>query len=150
MIIIIMIWTDEDILRIRNRDPNTFEKIYTYYKDKVYNYLIIKTNNNHDITEDIFSETFHSALMSAPKLKNTKNILGWLLQIANRRFNDHLRVKYREQKYINIVQKEDCVVKDTVEKLHDKEKFLLLDTAINNLKQEYSQILKMKYIEKKS
>ena len=69
-----MIWTEEDFLKIRARDPKIFSKLYKEYKTNIYNYIIIKVNGNKDIADDIFSDTFHSAFVSAPKLKNVNSL----------------------------------------------------------------------------
>ena len=150
VIIIIMVWTNDDLYKLKNRDRGTFERMYNAYKDKIYTFLIIKTNGNKELTEDLASETFHSAILSASKLRNTKNIFAWLIQIANRRFYDSLRSKYREDNYLSNYHENNTYSKDIAASIDNKEKILLINTSMDNLKQEYSSILKMKYIEDKS
>ena len=69
-----MQFSKEDLEKIRKRDSTIFEKLYKLYKDKIFQYIYIKTNKNIQMTEDIMSETFYSAILSAPKLKSTKNM----------------------------------------------------------------------------
>jgi DNA-directed RNA polymerase specialized sigma24 family protein len=88
--ILIIIITENDLKKIRERDPEIFTNIYNEYKKKIYNFIIIKTNGNTYAADEIFSETFYSALVSAPNIKNVDNILGWLLSIANRRLYDYI------------------------------------------------------------
>lgn len=145
-----MVWTNEDLQKIRCRDPETFEKVYSEYKTKVYNFLVIKTNGNTFLTDDLFSETFHSALLSAPRLKNTRNVLAWLLQIASRRFNDYLRKEYRNKKYLNEAAYSQSSFDNNTEALEKRERDLTLQAAIDTIKPEYRDILRMKYIDMKS
>jgi len=150
--IIIFIWTDEDLDKIKKRDPKILDRIYKEYKDKVYNFLIIKTRGNSSIVDEVFCETFHSVLISAPKLKTAKNIQAWLLQIASRRLNDFLRKEYREKRYLDSIKNKENTVYES--KAHDdvekNQEILMINMALKNVKDKYKKILNLKYIEKKS
>lgn len=150
MILIFVILSEKEFLLFKERNTEVFEKVYRNLKDTVYNFLIIKTNGDYTSTEEIFSDTFHSALVSAPNLKSTKNIQSWILQIASRRFIDHLRKKYRDKKYQDIIQQNQRIPSDMTEILHNKEKILLMNMALQNIKDAYSNVLRKKYIEDKS
>lgn len=148
-----MKFTEEEFKRLRQQDPAIFTKLYTMYKDKIYTYLSIKTKYDKSVIFDILSDTFFSAYKSVPGLKENQNIYNWLLTIANRRFNDYLRKKFREDKHQTAIQNEidpidysDHVVDDILE----KEKKLLIRSALDNLKPEYRDVLKMKYIYEKT
>lgn len=150
MMIIFIIFYDEDLPRIRKRDPEVFEQIYREYSQKVYNFLIVKTNGNTHLAEEIFSDTFHSALKSAPGLKSVKALQSWLIQIANRRFIDYLRKKYRDKPRSEVPQDlADCRV-DLTESIIAKDKVILLNTALNNINEDYRAILELKYIKHKT
>jgi RNA polymerase sigma factor (sigma-70 family) len=45
--------------------------------------------------EDCFQETFLSALRAYPKLKDDRNLRGWLITIAHRKAIDHHRARGR-------------------------------------------------------
>ena len=154
MILIIVI-TEEDLNKIRKRDPEIFTNIYNEYKKKIYNFIIIKTNGNANAADEIFSETFYSALASAPNIKNADNILGWLLSIANRRLYDYINKENKNQDciegIINVESIEHNMIKsEQTEKNEDGEKLLMVKTAMANLKPLYKEILNLKYTEKKS
>jgi len=149
--IFIFIWTDEDLQRINLRDPDAFEKLYNKYKVKIYNYLIIKVNGDKDVAEEILSDTIYSALVSAPNLKDQNKILGWLLQIANRRFLDYLRNKYREsEKNEDSFDENSPGKNNVVEEIHEKEKVVLMNLALDKIKPKYSKLLRLKYYDDKS
>ena len=48
-----------------------------------------------DGAEDCFQETFLAALRGYPKLKDDRNLRGWLLTIAHRKAIDHHRARGR-------------------------------------------------------
>jgi RNA polymerase sigma-70 factor (ECF subfamily) len=139
-----------NLKKINQRDSAELEKLYHMYKRKIYNYLLIKTNGNIDTANEILCETFCSVLESAPKLKNTKNINSWLMQIACRRLNDYLRKNYRNKKYYKYFYPETYDENNIIEELETKKQILLVNNAIENIKPDYKKILKLKYIEKKS
>jgi RNA polymerase sigma-70 factor (ECF subfamily) len=150
MILIFIFLSDKEFILLKSRNTQVFEKVYRNMKDIVFNFLIIKTNGDYTSTEEIFSDTFHSALISAPGLKSSKNIQSWLLQIASRRFIDYIRKKYREKKYKDMMQRSHSNPGDIHEELHKKEKILLMNMALKNIKTDYSTVLREKYIEDKS
>jgi len=147
---IIIIFADEDLFKIQSRDPDIFEKIYKEYKTKIYNYLFIKANYNKVLADELFSDTFHSALLSAPKLKNTENVQSWLISIANRRFIDRLRSSYKNNYVINSHSMDNMEYSDTGNEIKNNDKVILTKLALNNIKGKYKEILTLKYIENRS
>lgn len=153
--ILIIIITEKDLKKIRERDPEIFTNIYNEYKKKIYNFIIIKTNGNTYAADEIFSETFYSALASAPNIKNVDNILGWLLSIANRRLYDYINKENKNkdciEEIISVESIEHDMIKDKQsEKTEIDEKLLMIKAAMDKLKPLYKDILNLKYTEKKS
>jgi len=147
--VFIIIWTDNDLKKIHLRDPEAFEKMYNEYKLKLYNFIILKVNGDAVLAEEILSDTIYSALISAPGLKSKDKILSWLYQIANRRFCDYLRKKYKDKKIqesIEIIESEA----EEIEENNDDEKIVMMKTAMENLKPIYKELITMKFIEDKS
>lgn len=148
--IIIMIFTRQDFEKLRQRDSEIFTRLFNEYNEKIYNFLIIKTNGDHIKSQELLSDTFYCALEAAPNLKNAKNILGWLMQIANCRFHDYLRDLYKEKnKLDNLKYKHEMAQSENNDIIH-KEKVLLAQSAMENLKPIYKELIHLKYIEKKS
>ena len=148
-----MILTQVEFKRLKKRDPEIFKKVYLEYKDNIYNFLMIKTCGDLDAAEDLISEIFQSALLSIPKLRSSKKIFSWLMQIARRRYCDFLRKKYRDQKYNEIIREQkklDTVDKDLSDEIIKKEKVLLVKMAMENMNEEYKEMLELKYIHGKS
>lgn len=57
------------------------EKLYMDYKDDVYRYLVSLTKNP-DLSEDLLSETFVSAISSISNFKGQSSVKTWLFSIA--------------------------------------------------------------------
>jgi RNA polymerase sigma-70 factor, ECF subfamily len=149
---IFIIFTDDDLFLFKKRDPEILEKIFKEYNERVFNYLVIKVNGNIDLAEELFSDTFHSAVVSAPKVNDLGKIYNWLLKIANRRFLDYLRNKYKKEKFEtdNEVDTTNLVDENVSGELIENEKILMIRQALENMKPEYKNILTLKYIENKT
>ncbi len=150
IIILIMEFNKEDLYLIRERDPVIFKKIYNEYKKNIYSFLIIKAKGNKEIAVEVFCDTIHSALDSAPKLKNCENISGWLIRIASRRLNDYFRKHYQEKKYKANITYDPAVEDDSIEKIIIQQKKFLMNSAMEIIPDIYKKVLILKYIDNKS
>lgn len=150
--IYILIWIEEDLDKLKSRDKSALTRLYDQYKDSVLNFLIIKLKGNKEIAEEIFCDTFHSVIESIHNLKNLNNIQGWLIRIANNKYSDYFRREFKHIKHQdNSVNNEEVSSNENIhEQLEKKQEVLLLDMAINAVKGEYREVLKLKYIDKKS
>ncbi|OHD27591.1 MAG: hypothetical protein A2Y34_18190, partial [Spirochaetes bacterium GWC1_27_15] len=139
----------EEFVLLKTGDKKVFEKMYLYYKEKIYNFLLFKAMGNKEVANEVFSETFYSALTGIKNIKSPDNIGGWLCTIASRRFNDFLRKKYREKKYYDFTDRNNLDGVASIEE-DDKSKSLLFEIAFEALKKEYKDLIRMKYLEDKS
>jgi RNA polymerase sigma factor (sigma-70 family) len=145
--IIIIILTEDEFLDFKKRDPLILERIYREYNKKVFNFIIIKTNGNIDIANEVVSETFYAMIASAPNIKNNKNIQNWLLKIASRKLCDYFRKKSSDEKKINLMKDFSDGYAEDVEEDQD---ILMINLAFENVKEKYKKILELKYIRRKS
>lgn len=136
--------------RIKKKDPAVFEDLYKEYKTVIYNYLLIKTRNDHDTVKDVLSETFCSVIDSAEKISSCKNLKSFLFQLAFRRLNDHLRKKYHDKNYDKYFDITEESADNMTEEAHKKEQLLMVNLAVDNLKPVYRDVLRLKYFEEKS
>ncbi|HNX59350.1 MAG TPA: RNA polymerase sigma factor [Spirochaetota bacterium] len=139
-----------DLRKLRNRDADEFELLYREYGRKIYAYLLLKTRGNADLANDILHDTFCSAIESAGNIKNDANLGGWLFCIAQRRLVDQIRRNTLQSNFINLHTQEDLIENDIEKELLDREKKILINTAIEDLSDEYRKILSLKYFENRS
>ena len=68
-------------------NPNNWVKLYSDY---LYNYTITRVNN-HEIAQDLISETFMAGLKSMKNFKGEASERTWLISILKRKIIDHYR-----------------------------------------------------------
>ena len=91
MVVIILILSKKDFLRFKQQDINIFLLIYNKYKDDIYCYLRYLTSGKKDEIEDLFQDTFLSALESVSRVHDRNKIDRWLINIATNKSNDSKR-----------------------------------------------------------
>ncbi len=137
----------DDFKNLKNGDSTIFERLYNEYKDTIYNYLMI-LSNDRGIANDVFSNTMYSAFRSIKNLKNDKNIYQWFLRIAKNRYFDYLREIYKNKKIKDKIKEninENFIENDYANGVEKETKMKLLNLALKNIKPEYSEIIKYKY-----
>lgn len=145
-----MILSNEEFLKLKKRDPEIFEKIYNTYKEDIYNYIMILSDNNKQLSDEVFSTTIVSALESVHTLKHNKNIFGWFMKITKNRFMDYLRNQYRiknisDKVKINLQTENLSAQQDPVDQIVKNNKLTVLNLALNNIKPKYKDIIVLKY-----
>lgn len=60
------------------------------YSDYLYNYTIVRVND-HEVAQDLISETFFAGLKSASNFKGEASERTWLIAILKRKIIDHYR-----------------------------------------------------------
>jgi len=70
-----------------------FQSLLDAHRDGVYGLLVALVGR--DAADDCFQETFVSALRAYPRLRNDRNLRGWLFAIARNKALDHLRARAR-------------------------------------------------------
>ncbi|MBN1523891.1 MAG: RNA polymerase sigma factor [Spirochaetales bacterium] len=148
MVIIFIIFTEQEFSRFKNRDNGVLEQVFHEYNERLFNYLVIKVNGDTHLAEELLSDTFHSIIVSAPKLKDSKRLYSWMLTIADRRFMDMLRKKYRRRKHETEAELEQAAGNVHIEKEYEEnEKVIMMQTAMEQLKPVYREILTFKYFD---
>ena len=68
----------------------TVEEIYQNYSQRVYVFLLSKTNS-HELAEELTQETFFYAVNAIDKFKGNSSVLTWLCGIAKNLWLKYLR-----------------------------------------------------------
>jgi len=102
------------------------EKLYILYKQDIYYYLFSLTHN-HNLSEDLLSETFVNAMTSIAGFKGKSTVKTWLFSIARNLWLQHLRKEKPTVEYNDLLE---IYVSDSIEK-----RFITNETAnrIKNL-----------------
>jgi RNA polymerase sigma factor (sigma-70 family) len=70
-----------------------FSSFLEEHRSDVYRFLLAAVGPQE--ADDCFQETFLSALRAYPKLRDARNLRGWVLTIATRKALDHWRARKR-------------------------------------------------------
>lgn len=140
------------IKQILSGSKKAKKEFYQRYKKRLLNYIKIKAPNKQD-AEEILQDTFMSAFLSLPNFKGDSSLSTWLCSIARHEIADF----YRKKRIKTIVFSrlpflENLVSKALGPELKYKEKQIKekISKSFGSLKEEYTQILKLKYIQQKS
>jgi RNA polymerase sigma-70 factor (TIGR02943 family) len=77
------------MLKENKLDPTTW---VSRYSDYLYNYTIVRVND-HEVAQDLISETFLAGLKSKDNFKGEASERTWLISILKRKIIDHYRKK---------------------------------------------------------
>lgn len=154
VLILIIIFSDEEFRDLKKCRPDVFLKLYTEYRDVVYSFLVLRCKGNEAAAEDILSDTFESAMLSVPKLSSQINICSWLMNIAYRRMCDYFKRSRRDS---NIIESMKHSLHDTpdaadevIEGMEKDHRFFLIRTAMEQIQPVYKEVMLLKYVEELS
>ena len=155
MIIIFIVLDLNDFNKLKKRNSEIFKKLFIEYKDVIYNFILIKTKGNYTAAEELLSDTFHSAFVSAPSLKTNENLKSWLYTIAQRRIYDYYRKLKKNRIRIDEIKdnkrlEEDENLYNPSKLVENKEMVLISNIAMEKIRKNYKKVLEMKYKEQKS
>ncbi len=131
------------------------------YADYLYNYTIVRVND-HEISQDLISETFFAALKSAKNFKGEASERTWLISILKRKIIDHYRKKNSKKgkAEVHINYKTEDEEGDWLEenvsdpfditaedKLENEELGFAIHQCLESINEKQAQIFKLKTIE---
>lgn len=131
------------------------------YSDYLYNYTIVRVND-HEIAQDLISETFLAGLNSKDNFKGDASERTWLISILKRKIIDHYRKinsnKGRAEVRVNYSDEDaegewlEEKVKDPFDKtaedrMENEELGLAILNCMDSLDERQAKIFKMKTID---
>jgi RNA polymerase sigma factor (sigma-70 family) len=78
---------------VRSTDVIPFQRFLDEHRDAVWRYAVAAVGASD--ADDVFQETFLSALRAYPRLRPDSNLRAWVLTIAARKALDHHRARAR-------------------------------------------------------
>ena len=117
-----------------------FEQLYCLYSKQLYKYLLYISGNKY-LAEELLQETYYQALKSIFRFKGDSKVSTWLYQISKNVYLKHLS-KGRKEKLVPINETNDIGDYNTPEVIIEgKEESINLINAINELKEQYREII---------
>ncbi len=132
---------DTRLVVTAKQNPREYERLYTKYSDKVFNYFWYRTGHDKMLSEDLMQETFLRAFQHLQQFNiQGYSYLTYLITIAHNVLVDH----YRKPKSIPIEAIEDMPYEINAD-IENKSDVEALWRAIQDLPQSNRDNLIMKY-----
>lgn len=139
------------LYRIRaKKDPVAFGKVYDLYAPRIYRFVYFKVSSKEeaqDITAEVFLKAWQYLL--DPKGQEVRHLSALLYRIARNNVIDFYRQRAARGETTNIEPHDESIAdgREQFKKLDAKIDVEALAPALRSLKDEYREILVMKYID---
>lgn len=135
---------DELVQKSQNGDGEAFAKIYDVFVTPIYKYVYFRVNSDdaEDLAELIFLKTWENIRQYRPGMGNFSS---WIFRIAHNVVVDHYRA-HRESSELSDNLQDMRIEADTTKRIHGRLTKELLYGALQELKDQYRQILVLKFI----
>lgn len=135
------------------KDPEAFAKLYDIYARRIYSFVFFKVANREE-AEDISSEVFLKAWRYINENKEIESFSGLLYKLARNAVIDLYRSKASHKEVFSVDDEggENLQNKETwqigfEEKIGEKLEVQKVIKALQSLKQEYREIVTLRYVD---
>jgi RNA polymerase sigma-70 factor (ECF subfamily) len=141
---------NELVKKIRKGDQDAFKVLYLKYSDLLFAF-IIHNLDNHDLAQDIWQETWCIAVEKLDNFQFKSSFFTWVCAIAKNKIYDYYRQTKRRESFVSIGGNHfDINSEETDNELINAETQSDVVMVLADLNEEYTFLLKAKYIENKS
>ncbi|MFH1790000.1 MAG: sigma-70 family RNA polymerase sigma factor [bacterium] len=135
------------------KDPEAFAKLYDHFIERIYRFVYFKVSK-HEEAEDITSEVFLKAWNYINEGNKVDSFSGLLYKIARNSIIDLYRSKSNKFEVgidnadaIRQLSSENEKGSEIQDQVDDKMQIEKIIKALHNLKQEYREIITLRYID---
>jgi len=136
------------LFRAQNKDTDAFSQVYDLYVERIYRFIYFKVGTQED-AQDLTSEVFLKTWQYITDGNKVKNLNALFYKIARNLVIDYYRKA--TQKTELSIERDDLeqmqTVFDNVEKLEKKLQVESLAEKIRDLKDEYREVIILRFIE---
>lgn len=130
------------VAKAKKGDQKSMEKLYNQNFDSLYKFIWHKVMDD-EIAKDLCAESFVRAFEGIERFKEDSSFKTWVYGIANNLVIDWIKHKMKNSVWND---EEDCDIAERSEKNDNEEIFLLVNTILNELKENYKKILELRYL----
>ncbi len=138
--------------RIKEKDKEAFIKAYNLYADQIYRFTYFKVNDKEeaqDLTSTIFLKTWN--YIQQNNISDFKTVRGLIYKIARTSIIDHYR-KNSKQENIALDSEDNEIQisdnnQDILKKTEHSFDMSIIEQKLQQLKDEYREIIILKYLE---
>lgn len=140
------------VLRVQeHKDAEAFGNLYDLYIQKIYRFVMMKVSSKEeaeDISSDVFLKTWNYLIEK--KQDRIDSFSGLIYRIARNTLVDFYRKKNTHVEYSLTMFEDVGDAGSFVQAIDTDQEILSIMTAVKNLKQEYQELILLKYIEELS
>ena len=136
------------------RDPDAFGELYDRYAPKIYRYIYFKVSGRtevEDLTAEVFLKTWEYVQRHAEdETKRIKNFRAFVYRLARNLVVDHYRERTERELLADEATLERVPVPDEQHMLtaiSRSSDLAMVERALRNLKDEYRELVVLRYIE---
>ncbi|HLD19778.1 MAG TPA: RNA polymerase sigma factor [Patescibacteria group bacterium] len=136
------------VSKIKAGDSDAFGRVYDEHVDAIYRFVLYKVSHNAE-AEDITSEVFLKTWTYIREGNHVQNIRALLFRIARNLVIDYYRAN-KNRIHIAYEELADVLVTDidsADREMYQKEIQEFLEQGLNTLKDEYKDVLLLRYVE---
>ena len=135
----------------KRKDSDAFAELYDAYIEKMYRFISFKVGNRHtaeDLTSDLFLKLWE--YLTTGKQQDIQSLNGLIYRMARNLVIDHYRkhAAIQECAVEDILHLSDGV--DVAEQVHLDIEVASILAHVRDLKQEYQEVILLRYIEELS
>lgn len=139
------------LLQVRTKkDPEAFGNLYDAYIEKIYRFVYFKVGSREE-AEDITSEVFLKAWgYLIENGKEVRNFAGFIFRVARNKIIDFYRAKGQRQEFFLDPELEIGKEDKNFSRVEANQELEKLLRTLKQLKQEYQEIVLLRYVEEMS
>ena len=144
---------DSELVTLSLTDRDVFGVLIKRYQDRIYRYVRRISSFSDDLVSDIMQNTFIKAYVNLNSFDTNLQFSSWLYRIAH---NETISFLRKNKRHIDATLLPDDSLEEflgdiDIEREHvSKDDSSVLWRAIKSLKQEYQDVVVLKYFEHKS
>lgn len=144
---------DSELVALSLKDRDVFGVLIKRYQDRMYRYVRRISSFSDDLISDILQNTFIKAYVNLNSFDTNLQFSSWLYRIAHNETISYLR---KNKKHIETTLLPDDSLEEFLGDIDIEREHMVKDDsgalwqAIKSLKQEYQDVVMLKYFEHKS
>jgi RNA polymerase sigma-70 factor, ECF subfamily len=138
------------VKKVRRGEQDAFKVLYLKYSDLLFAF-IIHNLDNHDLAQEIWQETWCIAVEKLDNFQFKSSFFTWVCAIAKNKICDYYRQTKRQDSFVSSGEFHFNIdSEETDNELIDAETQSAVVMVLADLNDDYTFLLKAKYIENKS
>ncbi len=145
--------TDKELVKLSLSNKDAFLPLMRRYEERLFRYILRISNFSHEEVEDILQEVFIAIYRNLYNFDQALSFSSWAYRIAHNKTISRYRFRKSRPQTVNIENSEAGKLADSIDLEEDFDKNnnkKEIVRVLNQLKNNYKEILVLMYLEEKS